>query len=146
MVRTLLRMRRVLPLQSIESVWRSDRAALAYLLSIKSKPEMIHSPFSNPQCPCSQHRQSFRSQTTTLLPLASLALPLEHTPQSHPHTTRTQPAHNHIQAVISFPNHYAAAFGEFGTRACTRWTRELAAAGARVRGCILWQLDYTRRL
>ena len=49
--------------------------------------------------------------------------------------------------MIAFPHLYAASFGKLGGREFSKWTRELTSvAGARVRGCVLHQLDYARRL
>lgn len=50
------------------------------------------------------------------------------------------------QCVIAFPNLYAACFGEIGGPQFVKWTRALVEAGARVRACVMWQLDYARGL
>ncbi len=59
-----------------------------------------------------------------------------------PHNKNQQPC----QCVIAFPNLYAASFGEIGSPQFVKWTRALVEAGARVRACVMWQLDYARRL
>jgi len=61
-------------------------------------------------------------------------------PAQHKHKHKLQ------QAVIAFPNLYAASFGPIGSPECRGWTQALVDAGANVRACVMWQLDYARML
>lgn len=45
---------------------------------------------------------------------------------------------------MAFPHNFAAAFGELGSDQCNRWVRALVDAGARVRGCVMWQLNLAK--